>query len=174
MVFIEDPIHPAAPRCAELLQDVASRAPNAGIAGIDPVLDQKKVRPVGPLVFRSVEVLARPARVRLLTPEDRRDRWRAHGALLRLTEIGIARTLVQKRTKRLRSHRWVAPFEEPRHRVPFEQGPPGHQAPPTDSSEITSVGLPSPLGPNTRSVPTATTELRRSVRLPAIVIPWAG
>ena len=174
VILVEDPVHPPAPGAAQLFENVTRRASHARVAWIHAVLHEKKVRPVGRLVLGSPEVRARPAGVGPLPAEDRRNGWHVHRALLGVAKFGITWTLVQERTQGLGADRGVAAFEKPRHWVAFQKLAPGHQAPPTDSSEMTSVGLPSPLGPKTRSVPTPTIESSRCVRLPAMVMPCTG
>ncbi len=49
-----------------------------------------------------------------------------------------------------------------------------HQVPPTESSEMTRVGLPIPPPPNVRSLPTPEIDESRPRRFPAIVMPWTA
>src|SRR5439155_492990 len=90
--------------------------------------------------------LARPASVRLLLTQDRRQRWTGHRALLHLPQLAVTRTAVEEMTERGRAHGRIALLEEPGNGVVVQERLPRHHVPPTDSSAMSSVGLPMPLG----------------------------
>src|SRR6185503_5057551 len=174
VVLVEDPAHAALIGRAQVVEHATRRAAHAWVPGVDAVLDEQQIRPVRRLVLRAVEMRARPAAVGLLLAQECRERWAGHRALLRLAELGIARTAVEHVPQRERSDRRVALLEEPGDRVVVQKRLPRHHVPPTDSSAMTSVGLPIPPEPNVRSVPTPLTDESRCVRLPAIVMPCTG
>src|SRR5437867_416714 len=174
VVTAEDPGHSALAGRPEVVEDATRGPAHAGVARVDAVLDEQQVGPVGRLVFRRVEIRSGPAPVRSLLTEESRDRWARHRALLRLAQLGVTRTAVEEVPQRERSHRRVAFLQEPGDRVVVQERLPRHHVPPTDSSAMSSVGLPIPLAPNVRSVPTPLIDDSRCVRLPAIVMPCTG
>ncbi len=174
MILVEYPVHASLVGRAEVLEDAPRRAPDPWVTRVDPVLDEQEARPVGRLVLGLPEILTRPAPVRLLLTEERRERRAGHSALLRLAQLSVTWSAVEDVPQRERSHRRIALLEEPGNRVVVQERLPGHHVPPTDSSAMTSVGLPMPLEPNVRSVPTPLIADSRCVRLPAIVMPCTG